>query len=307
MIKSPQMKPRLYSIHKRKSKVNLSQFAKAGKAKLTSLLLKNLPHTPVVKNLKDLAAKIKQARKKKKEIIFMYGAHIIKCGLSPLVIDLVKKGFITSLATNGAGIIHDFEIALCGKTSEDVASNLKKGMFGMARETGAFINKAASLAFKRDIGLGESLGRLIDEEKLKYRNHSICFEAFRKKIPFCVFVGIGTDIVHQHPDANGAFIGFSSFRDFRIFREVVSGLEAGVVINFGSAVILPEVFLKALNLSRNLGFKVRNFTAANFDMHAMYRAYENVVNRPTQGKGHYFIGYHEIMLPLLYQMLLNQI
>jgi hypothetical protein len=299
------MRPRLYSIYKRKSKVDISCFAKAGKSKSTSQLFKNLPTVLAAEDLKSLVLKVKQARKKKKQVIFMYGAHLIKCGLSPLLVDLVKKGFITCLATNGAGIIHDFEIAFCGKTSEDVAENLKTGMFGMSSQTGSFINKASHIAYKKDLGYGQSLGKLIDSSKLKYRDYSPCFWAYKKKIPFCVFVGIGTDIVHQHPQACGASIGFASMKDFHIFKDNVASLEGGVAINFGSAVILPEVFVKALNLARNLRFKVKNFTAANFDMYTMYRACENIVKRPTQGKGHNFIGHHEIMFPLFYQMLLN--
>ena len=255
------------------------------------------------RDLKELVSRIKKARKLKKQIIFMYGAHLIKCGLSPLLVDMVKRGFITCLATNGAGVIHDFEIAFCGKTSEDVAENLKKGMFGMSRETGQFVNNASNVAYREKTGFGFSLGKLMEEGKLKYRDYSPCFWAYKKGIPFYVFVGIGTDVVHQHPSANGEAIGFASFEDFRKFTDTVSCLEHGVVMNFGSAVILPEVFLKALNLSRNLGHTVKNFTAANFDMYTMYRSYENIVNRPTEGKGFYFIGQHEIMLPLLYNML----
>ena len=299
------MKPRLYSLHKRKSTVDTSLFASPGKAKSTSDFFNSLPDILAAKDLKNLALKIKQARKKRKQVIFMYGAHLIKCGLSPLIVDLIKRGVITCCATNGAGVIHDFEIAFCAKTSEDVSANLKKGMFGMSRETGSFLNKAASIAYRQDLGYGQSLGRLIDKQKLKYRDQSPCYWAYKKKVPFCVFVGIGTDIVHQHPDACGASIGFASFKDFHIFKDSVARLEGGVVINFGSAVILPEVFIKALNLARNLRHKVKDFTAANFDMYTMYRAQENVVNRPTEGKGHYFIGHHEIMLPLLYQMLVT--
>ena len=297
------MKPRLYSIHTRKSKVDKACFAKPGKAQSTAAFFKNLPSILAAQGLKDLSAKIKQARRKKKPVIFMYGAHLIKCGLSPLLVDLVKRGIITALATNGAGIIHDFEIAYCGKTSEDVAANLKKGMFGMSKETGAFINKAATYAYQQDIGFGAAVGELIDKTKLRYRDVSPAYWAYKKKVPFSVFVAIGTDIVHQHPDASGASIGFASLKDFHFFRECVSRLEGGVVINFGSAVILPEVFVKALNLARNLKAKVDDFTAANFDMYTMYRAHENVVRRPTGGKGYSFIGHHEIMFPLVYQLL----
>lgn len=307
MIEFSQMKPRFYSIHKRKSKVDVSLFAKNLKAKSISSFLKSLPYILAAKDLKELVLKIKQARKCNKEVIFMYGAHVIKCGISPLLIDLMKRGFITCLATNGAGIIHDFEIAYCGKTSEDVAENLKKGMFGMSKETSEFINEAANLAYQKKCGFGESLGRLIDARKLKYRNYSPCYWAYKKKIPFSVFVAIGTDIVHQYPSADGKSIGFASLYDFHKFKDVVFNLEKGVVINAGSAVILPEVFIKALNLSRNLGSRAKHFTAAVFDMYQMYRPYQNVILRPSEDKGFYFVGQHEIMLPLLYQMLINNI
>jgi len=302
------MKPKLYSLLERKSKVEIGSFAKNKKMKGSSIssFIRSLPNILAAKDLKELVSKIKLARKLKKEIIFMYGAHLIKCGLSPLLIDLMKRGYITCLATNGAGIIHDFEIAFCGKTSEDVARNLRRGMFGMSRETGQFVNKAARIAYEGNSGFGVSLGRLIDKEKLRHRDYSPCYRAYKKGIPFCVFVGIGTDIVHQHPDASGEAIGFASFEDFHKFKDVVSNLGRGVVINFGSAVILPEVFIKALNLARNLGFKVNNFTTANFDMYTMYRAYQNVVKRPTEGGGYHFIGQHEIMLPLLYHMLIQR-
>ncbi len=299
------MKPKLYPLRKRKSKVNIEQFAKPTKSKDFSSFLRSLPDILVGRDLKSFVSKVKKAHRERRQIIFTYGAHLIKCGLSPLLVDLIKKGFISCLATNGAGVIHDFEIAFCGKTSEDVAENLRKGMFGMAEETGFFINEAARRAYKNDLGLGESLGKLITEKNLRYKNYSPLYWAYKKRIPFCVFVGIGTDIVHQHPWADGASIGFASFKDFHRFKDAVSQLEGGVIINFGSAVIIPEVFLKALNLARNLGFKVKNFTAANFDTYTMYRAYQNIVNRPTEGRGYYFIGHHEIMFPLLYQLLLN--
>ncbi|HEC70001.1 MAG TPA: hypothetical protein ENI31_06950 [Candidatus Omnitrophica bacterium] len=299
------MKPKLYPLNKRKSKVNIKQFAKLAKIKDFSCFLNSVPDILAGQNLKLLVKRIKEAQKKRKTIIFTYGAHFIKCGLSPLLIDLIKRGFVSCLATNGAGIIHDFEIAFCGKTSEDVAENLKKGMFGMAEETGFFINQACQIAYQNNLGLGRALGELISKERLKYRNLSPVYWAYKKKIPFCVFVGIGTDITHQHPQAEGASIGASSFKDFHKFKEVVATLEGGAIINFGSAVIIPEVFLKALNLARNLGFKVRNFTTVNFDTYTMYRAYQNIVNRPTGGKGFYFIGHHEIMFPLLYQLLIS--
>ncbi len=289
-----------YLLAKRKSKVQLSIFTKpSGKE-----FLETVPDVLAGKNFKELVKRIIDARKNRKPVIFMFGAHIIKCGLSHLVIDMMKKNIITAIATNGASIIHDFEISYCGKTSEDVAEQLKDGKFGMAFETGKFINEAVKYGAERNLGLGETIGKMVNEKKLKFRRESILGNAYRLKIPATVHAGIGTDIIYQHPECDGASWGKTSYNDFLKFSEIVSKLEGGVILNFGSAVILPEVFLKALNLSRNLGYKARNFTAANFDMNFQYRAFENVVSRPAGNNGFYFIGHHEIMLPLLYRSLL---
>jgi hypothetical protein len=234
----------------------------------------------------------------------MAGAHVIKCGLNPVVIELIKKKVIDCVCLNGAGVIHDFEIAWQGKTSEDVAKSLKTGKFGMGRETADFINNAVSEGVGEGLGLGYAAAKKIAAENLRYKNLSLLYQAYKHNIPVCVFVAIGTDIIHQHPSFDAALTGEGSIRDFRTLTEKIAGLNnGGVVLNFGSAVILPEVFLKALNLARNLGDPVKNFTAANFDMNFHYRPLLNVVSRPVQsgGKGYYIIGHHEIMLPLLAQ------
>lgn len=292
-----------YPLAKRKSKVRLSMFANpvAGEIKF----LEAFPDVLAGKNFNELVKRIIAARKNKKPVIFMFGAHIIKCGLSRFLIDMMEKKIITVLATNGASIIHDFELAYCGKTSEDVAEQLKDGKFGMAYETGKFINEAVKKGAERNLGLGEAIGKMVNEKKLKFYEESIFGNAYKLKIPATVHAGIGTDIIFQHPECDGASWGKTSYDDFLKFSEIVSQLEGGVILNFGSAVILPEVFLKALNLVRNLGYKVRNFTAANFDMNYQYRAFENVVSRPAGNNGFYFIGHHEIMLPLLYRSLLT--
>jgi len=209
------------------------------------------------------------------------------------------------LATNGAGAIHDFEMACWGRTSEDVQAGLEDGSFGMARETADLINGAVIQGDAQELGFGESLGLMLNEEKFPYINHSLLAECYRLKIPFTVHVAVGTDIIHQHPSADGASIGSASHRDFRILAAETARLSGGVVINLGSSVILPEVFLKALTVARNLGHPVKNFTTANFDMIQHYRPNLNVVRRPIScgGKGYSITGHHEIMLPLLAAMI----
>jgi hypothetical protein len=269
-----------------------------------------LPNILKAKDIRAIVEAVIKARKKKKSVIFMAGAHVIKCGLNPVVIELIRKKIITCIALNGAGIIHDFEIALAGRTSEDVAENLKSGRFGMGKETADFINHAVTEGVAGGSGLGWAVASRIADSKLRYKNLSLLYQAYRYKIPVCVFVGIGTDIIHQHPSFNAAFTGEGSLRDFQTLVDNVVGLtHGGVVLNFGSAVVLPEVFLKALNLARNLGHKVKDFTTANFDMLYQYRPYQNVVCRPVMsgGSGYYIIGHHEIMLPFLAQAILNKI
>jgi hypothetical protein len=262
----------------------------------------SLPDVLIGTNLKELIKAINQAYNRKKAILWAFGAHVIKCGISPIIIELMKKGIISAVALNGAGIIHDFEIALIGQTSEDVKENLSDGSFGMAYETGAFINQAIKDGAKDDIGIGEAVGKMISTQKLKYRQYSILYHGFELNIPVTVHVAIGTDIVHQHPDASGEAIGKGSMIDFRIFTNQVAKLgNGGVFLNIGSAVIIPEVFLKALTIARNLGYKVEGFITANFDMFTHYRPMTNVVKRPILkgGRSFSFIGHHEIMIPLL--------
>jgi hypothetical protein len=304
-------KVKTYSLRLRKSKVKLSDFAQVPVRKNSFLGFYNsLPNILKAKDIRAVVDAVVRAHKKKKAVIFMAGAHVIKCGLNPILIELIKKKVITCIALNGAGIIHDFEIALQGKTSEDVAGNLKDGCFGMGRETADFINNAVEEGVREGLGLGEAVARKISISKLRYKNLSILYHAYKNKIPVSVFVAIGTDIIHQHPSFDAALTGEGSLRDFRSLVENVCQLHnGGVVLNFGSAVILPEVFLKALNLARNLGNKVKDFTAANFDMVYHYRPQQNVVSRPVAagGKGYYIIGHHEIMLPLLAQVIIEKV
>jgi len=304
-------KIKTYSLRLRKSKVKLSDFAQVPMPKKSFLGFYNsLPNILKAKEIRAVVNAVVGAHKKKKAVIFMAGAHVIKCGLSPVVIELIKKKIITCIALNGAGIIHDFEIALQGKTSEDVARNLKDGRFGMGRETADFLNNAVKEGVRDGLGLGEAVARKISTSKLRYKNSSILYQAYKNKIPVSVFVAIGTDIIHQHPSFDAALTGEGSLRDFRLLVENICQLHnGGVVLNFGSAVILPEVFLKALNLARNLGNKVKDFTTANFDMIYHYRPLQNVVSRPVAagGKGYYIVGHHEIMLPILAQAIIEKL
>lgn len=260
------------------------------------------------KNIKNLVELVLKARAKDKPVVMTFGAHVIKCGLSPLLIDLAERGIVTAFASNGASTIHDFELAYAGKTSEDVAVRLEDGSFGMTRETGEFLNSAAKKARDCGQGLGYTVGQEFERAKLPNRAASVYASAFRLNVPITTHVAIGTDIIYQHPQCDGGAWGQASYTDFQRFTGVVSRLgNGGVLLNFGSAVILPEVFLKALTICRNLGYPVRNFTTANFDMIRQYRPQQNIVSRPTRtsGQGFDFIGHHELMLPLLYAALVE--
>jgi hypothetical protein len=303
-------KVKRYSIKTRLSKVNQGDFAaKPKKGKSFSSFLDSLPNILKAKDLRAISAAIVSARRKNKGVILMAGAHVIKCGLNPVLIELLEKKIITCICLNGAGIIHDFEIAYQGKTSEDVVANLKNGKFGMGKETADFINFAAQEGVASGFGLGYAIANKISRAPLPYKNLSLIYNAYKRKVPVCVFVGIGTDIIHQHPSFDPESTARGSLRDFHILVEQLCMLnQGGVVLNFGSAVLLPEVFLKALNLARNLGKKVKDFTSATFDMIYQYRAAQNVVARPTAGagNGYYIIGHHEIMLPLLAQSVMEK-
>jgi deoxyhypusine synthase len=292
-------KVKRYPLKSRPSKVHIDMLVDPDGKNFS----KTIPDVLSGKNLKELVKRIHIARKNRKPVIFMFGAHVIKCGLSRFVINMMKKGIITAISTNGASVVHDFELSYFGKTSEDVVEQLETGKFGMAYETGKYINEAVKAGAEKNLGLGEAIGKMINDKKLKYAKESIFANAYKLKIPATVHVAIGTDIIYQHPECDGSSWGKTSYTDFMKLTEITAKLDGGVVLSFGSAVILPEVFLKVLNLSRNLGYKVKNFTAANFDMNFQYRAHENIVSRPTGGKGYYFIGHHEIMLPILYKML----
>ncbi|HKD68834.1 MAG TPA: hypothetical protein VKB84_18465 [Candidatus Binataceae bacterium] len=261
----------------------------------------SLPQSLAAGDLRDLARRIARAHLSGRTFLLMSGAHSIKTGLSPLVCELLRDGVLSAVAMNGAAIIHDFELALAGRTSEDVGAGLGDGTFGMAQETGEFLNRAAATAAQEGRGLGEIVGREISRRRLKHRASSIFATAYEVGAPATVHVAMGADIIHMHPNADGAAIGQATFADFHRLTRVIGSLSRGVALNLGSAVIMPEVFLKALNLCRNLGRNVRDFTTADMDFVRHYRPRVNVVERPTQGgsRGIMLTGHHEIMFPLL--------
>ena len=287
------------SIKERKNKVNLGNLIKPENSKV----LFNS------KKFNELIERIISAHKNKKQIILMMGAHVIKTGMSLLVIDLMEKNVLKHIAMNGAGPIHDFELALIGETSEYVEQTVEDGTFGMIEETGRMLNDAIKDGAKNNLGMGHAVGKKIDELNLKNREYSILWNAYKLNIPATVHAAIGTDIIHQHPNCDGAAIGKTSYQDFKIFAESVSRLDEGVILNAGCAVILPEVFLKALTIARNLGFKVEKITAANLDMIDHYRPRENVVKRPTSlgWEGFMIIEKHEKTIPTLHRKIVNNI
>jgi deoxyhypusine synthase len=291
-----------YPLKKRRSKVSVDAFGQpwiAGES--MDRWLASLPRILAASDLMEIRERIIRAVASRKPVILGMGAHAIKVGLNPIIIDLLERRVITGLAMNGACIIHDAEVAMVGKTSEDVAAEIGSGAFGMADETGRILNKAIIEGAEKGLGLGESVGAMLIQEGFPYNRLSLLAMAYTLDVPVTVHVAIGTDIIHFHPTANGAAIGKTSHRDFRMFARLVSELEGGVFINLGSAVIMPEVFLKALTLVRNLGYAVRDVTTVNMDFLRHYRPMTNVVHRPTLegGKGFSLVGHHEIMLPLL--------
>jgi len=291
-----------HALSARKSKVSIPSFAGIPeKGDIFRDFLGKLPDAFAVHDFRSVVRAIVQARKDKRPVILGMGAHPIKLGLSPVIIELMRRGIITAVATNGACVIHDFEIAMAGQTSEDVARELCTGAFGMSKDTGRGVNSAINIGVSKGYGIGKSVGEYISKSRLKFREKSLFFQAYQLNIPVTVHVAIGTDIIHMHPEADGAAIGKGSMDDFRLLASIVADLEGGVYINLGSAVVLPEVFLKALNIARNLGNMVNKITTVNMDFIQHYRPRENVLRRPTMNCGQNFAltGHHEIMFPLL--------
>jgi hypothetical protein len=292
-----------YSLRSRKSKVHAENFARVFPGDgLFARFIDSLPDILAGKDFKQFVQIIKKAKSRNKPVIFALGAHVIKVGLNPIIIDMMKQGFIDALAFNGAGIVHDFEVAFAGQTSEDVAAQVRDGQFGMARETGEMLNRCINLGARKNLGLGEAVGKMIASSRYPHRDVSLFSAATELGIPVTVHVAIGTDIIHFHPDVSGASLGKTSLNDFFLFCSLVEKLEGGgVFINVGSAVVMPEVFLKAVSYVRNRGKPLNHFHTAVFDFISHYRPQQNVVKRPISGKGRgfYFIGHHEIMIPLL--------
>jgi len=295
-------KVKTYPLKKRASKVAIDDF---GKPWQTSgdlrLWIRSLPKVLAGNDFRKVVNNVVLAAHRGKTIILAMGAHAIKVGLNPIILDLLERGIINGLAMNGAGIIHDTELAMVGHTSEDVSAQLGGGKFGMAEETGRFLNEAIIEGAERGYGLGKAVGAMLINKKLPHNRCSLLARAYELDVPLTVHAAIGTDTIHFHPGVDGASIGKTSHLDFRIFASLVSKLEGGVFINLGSAVIMPEVFLKAFSLVRNLGHDFKKFTTVNMDFIQHYRPMTNVVHRPTLdgGEGYSLVGHHEIMFPLL--------
>ncbi len=299
-----------YELADRESKVRAADFtAPFAPGGSFGAFLASLPPFLQAEDLKGLAAAVAAAHRGGKVIALGLGAHNLKVGLQPVYADWMARGLVTSVALNGAGIVHDFELACAGHTSEDVGPQLEAGRFGMARETGEWLNRVVQDGHRRGLGLGQAVGEAIWEERLPFRDRSLLAAAHCYGVVATVHVAVGTDIVHMHPAADGEAIGGASLRDFRRFCAVVAELEGGVYLNVGSAVVLPEVFLKALTLARNLGHQVRHFTTANLDFVRQYRPHANVVARPTGGggKGYQLTGPHELLVPLLSGCVLEEL
>jgi hypothetical protein len=298
-----------YPLRSRQSKVGLAQFATPyKKGSGVDGFVKSLPGLLAARDFKDVVDAIVSAKRDGRAIVWGLGAHVLKTGLSPVLVDLMERGYVSAIATNGAGIIHDFEIALSGGTSEDVDATLGPGTFGMAEETGTQLNHAIVEGVLAGLGLGQSVGKFLEAAKPPFAQISVAATAWRLQIPLTVHVAIGTDIIHMHPQASGAAIGEASLRDFKYFVSCVSRLEGGVYLNCGSAVVLPEVFLKAVAVSRNEGKSLDGLTTVNLDFLRHYRPITNVVTRPTAGtgKGYSLTGHHELLIPLLAAAILER-
>ena len=293
-----------YELASRPSKVTVEDFAEPI-AEDDSLkdFLEKLPNILAVRSLREIAACIRRARALNKPIVWGIGGHVVKTGLAPVIIDLMRRGFVTAITSNGSVLVHDTEIAIAGFTSEDVDATLGKGDFGAARETGELLNEAAKNGWRDRIGLGEAMGREVLSKEPINSDFSLLCQTYENKIPFTAHLAIGADIGHFHASCDGAALGATTHADFKLFCSIVKNLNGGgVYLNVGSAVVMPEIFLKAVTVVRNLGFPLEDFTTANFDFIQSYRPNTNVVRRPTangSGRGFSITGHHEIMIPLL--------
>jgi hypothetical protein len=301
---------RTYPLRERENKVHLDELARVWQ-KGGSLVqfIDSLPKILVGNDFRAIVRDTVAAVRNKRPVVAMMGAHPIKCGLNPIFVDLIKRGVISAVAFNGAGAIHDFELALVGETSEDVQHGLDDGSFGMIEETGRLMNEALAAGVKQGIGAGRALGEAIVTGQFAHKELSILHQGVVSNVPVTVHIAIGTDIIHQHPATDGAVLGETTYLDFQKLAAVVAQLQGGVVLNIGSAVVMPEVFLKVLTIARNLGHTVDEFTAVTFDMIRHYRPAENVVRRPTAkgGHGYYIVGHHELLVPLWAAAVIEQL
>lgn len=303
-------KVKTYPLASRHSKVTLADFGKPlnDNASLDEFLA-SLPNVLAAQSLRALAARIQRARELEKPIIWGLGGHVIKTGVAPVIIDLMKRGYVSAIAANGSVLVHDSEIAMVGSTSEDVDATLSEGAFGGAEETAQLLNRAAREGANDQIGLGEAVGRALLAQNPKHRDNSLLCSAYEFKTPFTAHVAIGCDIAHFHPDFDGAALGATTHTDFRLLGELVRQMNGGgVYLNIGSAVMLPEVFLKCVTLNRNMGHPLTDITTANLDFIQSYRPLMNVVRRPTEngaGQGYSITGHHELTIPLLAAMLVK--
>ena len=293
-----------YPLAERPSKVSTDDFARPfAEGATLKEFLSSLPNILAVQSIREIAASVRRARERGRPIIWGIGGHVVKVGLAPLIIDLMARGFVSCVAANGSVLVHDAEIALVGSTSEDVDATLGAGAFGAADETGRLLNDAAREAARDSIGMGEALGHALLASKPKHPELSLLCATYKARVPFTAHVAVGTDIAHFHPSADGAALGAATHTDFRLLAEMVRRMDGGgVYLNVGSAVILPEVFLKCVTLVRNLGHALEDFTTANFDFIQSYRPLTNVVRRPVAdgaGRGYSITGHHELTIPLL--------
>ena len=300
-----------YPLASRTSKVKLNDFARSLEDESSlSAFLESLPDVLAASTLRQIAGRVRRARDFGKPIIWGMGGHVIKTGLAPLIIDLMRRGFVSAIAANGSVLVHDAEIAMIGSTSEDVDATLAEGVFGGADETGRLLNRAAQEGAADRIGLGEAVGRSLVAMKPQYQDYSLLCAAYEAKVPFTIHLTIGGDVAHFHPTADGASLGATTHTDFKLLAELVRRMDGGgVYLNIGSAVVLPEVFLKCVTLVRNLGHPLSGITTANFDFIQSYRPQTNVVRRPTEkgaGEGFSITGHHELTIPLLAAMLITK-
>ncbi len=297
-------KTKTYELAARPSKVTVEDFAESiGETDSLKDFLEKLPNFFAVKSLREISGQIRRAKKLNKPVIWGIGGHVVKTGNSPVIIDLMRRGYVSAIAVNGSVLVHDTEIALVGFTSEDVDATLGKGDFGAAKETGEILNRAAVAGQKDAVGLGEAMGREVYGQNPPNAEVSLLYQTYKNKIPLTAHLTIGADIGHFHSSCDGAALGATSHTDFKLFCSIVKELNGGgVYLNFGSAVTLPEIFLKAVTVVKNLGFELQDFTTANFDFIQHYRPLTNVVRRPVAdgaGRGFSVTGHHELMIPLL--------